>query len=654
MESPVRYPAPPYLKLEHYERRKQAATLDNVGLAITLIPGCNGIGAVVKNFTDAILIHDVCVKKVEEQWVCLEGLQKDFSKKNRLYRNLDGAWNTMNSNQADFDEYLLLKPRMVNMEERIKRITDAKAKIKAETDFKRFLELEPINSRLAEAQHALVVAQEERDAARVVLLENERILTRLREQERDAARKITDDHIVADEKGVMIAQIFPNIISNYVLHSVNDVPCEEMPFDKVNILIKKQKPPHFAVFRRYDFRFDPFRQQWFTLQELREMGVCIDDPMISRSEFVQLAARGDFEGVKAVLLRGEDPDACDYTGVSAMLAAAANRQSDVIELLFRAGAMVDSRDKNLMTPLLAATMKGYLDVVRVLIEKGADRKATDKNLRNVLYFALTSQNVNMVKYFLNAQNCNEVESLWGFTPMHTVANLGNLELIKLVLSYGGSIYRKCYKGRTAEEVAQEAGHGECVAFLADERWGAAGQLAFKAPELGIQVWLGDYSALDPRWSTDVGITEVVCLPTIQQRPSNMSWLKDDEQCKHLTVLVDAEDDDNSTTSWDALSEKLPQIIRHLIELFKKGGAEILICDPSGKSTSAAVLAVVLLLHFQLRVTEKLADFAVARPRIQISNSMRRGLELMQRSMDERKLKRLDAKVRNAKILSCTF
>jgi len=355
-----------------------------------------------------------------------------------------------------------------------------------------------------------------------------------------------------------------------------------------------------------------------------------------------------------VLLRGEDPDACDYTGVSAMLAAAANRQSDVIELLFRAGAMVDSRDKNLMTPLLAATMKGYLDVVRVLIEKGADRKATDKNLRNVLYFALTSQNVNMVKYFLNAQNCNEVESLWGFTPMHTVANLGNLELIKLVLSYGGSIYRKCYKDRTAEEVAQEAGHRECVAFLADERWGAAGQLAFKAPELGIQVWLGDYSALDPRWSTDVGITEVVCLPTIQQRPSNMSWLKDDEQCKHLTVLVDAEDDDNSTTSWDALSEKLPQIIRHLIELFKKGGAEILICDPSGKSTSAAVLAVVLLLHFQLRVTEKLADFAVARPRIQISNSMRRGLELMQRSMDERKLKRLDAKVRNAKILSCTF
>ena len=44
----------------------------------------------------------------------------------------------------------------------------------------------------------------------------------------------------------------------------------------------------------------------------------------------------------------------------------------------------------------------------------------------------------------------------------------------------------------------------------------------------------------------------------------------------------------------------------------------------------------------------------ARPIIDISLSMRRGLELLQRSLEEKKMKRLNDRVRQSPSLSCAF
>jgi len=87
---------------------------------------------------------------------------------------------------------------------------------------------------------------------------------------------------------------------------------------------------------------------------------------------------------------------------------------------------------------------------------------------------------------------------------------------------------------------------------------------------------------------------------------------------------------------------------------KKGDAEILICDAGGNSTPASLLAVVMLMRYQQKITETLAACAVARPPLKVSLSLRKGLELTQRAVDEKKLKRLDAKIRNAVILSGGF
>ena len=648
-----RFAVPKELKIEFYERRSQSSSFDRLELALELIPGQDGKGAIVRGFTDAISGHDACVKAVEDKWLELEGLKKDFNRKNRLYRNFDGAWNTMLDNQAEFDEYLELAPRMVDMEERLKRITDAQAKVKAEVEYKRFLEIEPRNSRLAAAKKALEESQHRRDEARELMLTAEKELVLLRDAEKVQAAKITDDHVVADERGVSLSEVFPNVRANYILCSINDAQCEGLTFKEIIKEINLQKSPHLVEFKRYDFRFDPFRNAWFSLQDLRDMGVCIDDPMISKAEFVEFAAKGDFEGVKSQLIKGEDPNAADYTGCTPLLAAAANNHVDVVELLFRAGGNVNSRDNNMMTPLLNATLKGYLEMVKQLVDSGAEKWATDKNLRNALYFAILSGSAKMVNFHLLGRNINEPEALWGFSPLHTAANCGDLDIVKVLLKHGASIYTKDNKGRTAEELAFEAGFTELGRFLANERFSAPGQLAFQNRDIGVYVWVGDFGALNPKWGSDAGISQVVCMPTVDAKPTNIDWLKDDEHCQHFVCLVDAEEQDKSPDSWNALEDKLPLLVKHIGALVKNGGTSILLCDPQG-NTSITVLAALLLVTQQVRVSDTLAACGVARPSMRLSLSLRRGLENLQRTVDDKKKKRQQKKVQHSKILSNAF
>jgi hypothetical protein len=57
---------------------------------------------------------------------------------------------------------------------------------------------------------------------------------------------------------------------------------------------------------------------------------------------------------------------------------------------------------------------------------------------------------------------------------------------------------------------------------------------------------------------------------------------------------------------------------------------------------------------QVKVAKGVEMCAQARPIIDMSLSMRRGLELLQRGLEERKMKRLNDRVRNSTSMSVAF
>lgn len=132
----------------------------------------------------------------------------------------------------------------------------------------------------------------------------------------------------------------------YILSRINNEYVELMDYEDVLVKISRSKSPQTAEFLRYDYRYNPFRSVWNSLAELREMGVCVEDPMLQRTSFINLAAAGDYAAVNALLEQGMDPNCYDHSASTALHLAASYKHPEIIELLVRSGANVNCRDKN--------------------------------------------------------------------------------------------------------------------------------------------------------------------------------------------------------------------------------------------------------------------------------------------------------------------
>ena len=201
---PSSLPIPDDLKPEYYERRKFDAVFHRLDLIIQFIPGKDSFGAIVKSFVNGIPKHDEVVKQIEEKWLLIDEVSMVLKKKNRLFKNLDNAYNVMLTSPEDYDEYLELVPKMKNIEIRLKTITDSAARVKVEAEYARFKELEVKYKELSALQDEMNKAREDRDITRNELIKLEGEMALLREQERNLSLKISDDHIVADERGVFV------------------------------------------------------------------------------------------------------------------------------------------------------------------------------------------------------------------------------------------------------------------------------------------------------------------------------------------------------------------------------------------------------------------------------------------------------------------
>lgn len=122
-----------------------------------------------------------------------------------------------------------------------------------------------------------------------------------------------------------------------------------------------------------------------------------------------------------------------------------------------------------------------------------------------------------------------------------------------------------------------------------------------------------------------------------------------------SIIIDINDDEDvSRNSWDLLQEQLPSILAILNNIDDLDNCNLLICDNTGISTSASVLCAYLIIYKNIRLEEFIDICKEKRPSVNISLSMRRGLDQLQLSLDDKKLKKLNNKVRNSAMLSIGF
>ena len=117
--------------------------------------------------------------------------------------------------------------------------------------------------------------------------------------------------------------------------------------------------------------------------------------------------------------------------------------------------------------------------------------------------------------------------------------------------------------------------------------------------------------------------------------------------------ANCDDDDESDQSWKSIQDVMPTLLDVFSESISNG-ADVLICDSTCFSTSAAILCALLLLKRNMRVelVEKLC--VAARPSVFLSISHRKGILSLQARLDKLRMRRLDNRLRTSPIVSIAF
>ena len=141
--------------------------------------------------------------------------------------------------------------------------------------------------------------------------------------------------------------------------------------------------------------------------------------------------------VAQLLQQGADPNARDpKSGKTPLHDAAADKQSNNLQLLLEAGADVDATNRWGETALMIAAEKGLFGNVALLLKAGADVKRLDHMGCSALHLACKNGNRNAVKQLIEAGADLRQTNHWGRTPLDEAVWENRPEAAKMLRAAG--------------------------------------------------------------------------------------------------------------------------------------------------------------------------------------------------------------------------
>ena len=153
------------------------------------------------------------------------------------------------------------------------------------------------------------------------------------------------------------------------------------------------------------------------------------------------AMKRDTEAVRTLLKTGEDVNAAQGDGMTALHWAARNGDAELTQMLLYAGANVKATTRlGGYTPLLMAADQGHAAVIAALLTGGADAKASNALGTTPLMLAAASGNSQAVTILVeNGAELEAKEKSFGQTPLMFAAATNRVEAMKALIKAGADL-----------------------------------------------------------------------------------------------------------------------------------------------------------------------------------------------------------------------
>ena len=184
----------------------------------------------------------------------------------------------------------------------------------------------------------------------------------------------------------------------------------------------------------------------------------------SYEDFFTAIRQDDDRTVKALLIRGFDPNTRDPKGFHGLFLAVREPAPKVaITLIDWPKTDVESRTAQDESPLMISALKGQFDLASRLIERGAD---VNKPGWTPLHYAATNGHVAVIRLLLEKHAYIDAAAPSGTTPLMMAAHYGTPEAVKVLLDEGADPMLKNLQGLSAIDFANRAGRKESAELIA--------------------------------------------------------------------------------------------------------------------------------------------------------------------------------------------
>jgi len=186
---------------------------------------------------------------------------------------------------------------------------------------------------------------------------------------------------------------------------------------------------------------------------------------------IRSCKEGDLESIPGLIERlpGEAPiidQVCPFTSLTAVGAAAAASQEDVVKLLIAQKASVNKINKNMYPPLHGAAARGAEGIAQMLIRAKADINCMEDVMgQNAVHAAIDRQQQEMIAFLVRQKADVNLPNGLGVSPLAHACAKGCSESVRFLLNSGARMNTENKEGVSPLGGACNKGHKDIAELL---------------------------------------------------------------------------------------------------------------------------------------------------------------------------------------------